>query len=76
VLEEVGIIGFAAVAAWVLFLLRRSSASGISPFAVVLTTLFLNMGESTLFSAGGWGLLSLVLIGWAFACGKNTERTR
>jgi hypothetical protein len=76
VLEEVGIIGFAAVAAWVLFLLRRSSTGGISPFAVLLTALFLNMGESTLFSAGGMGLLSLVLIGWAFACGQNTERTR
>ena len=76
VLEEVGVIGFAAVAAWVLLLLRRSSAGGISPFAVVLTALFLNMGESTLFSAGGMGLLSLVLIGWAFACGQSTERTR
>jgi hypothetical protein len=76
VLEELGIIGFAAVAAWVLLLLRRSSAGGISPFAVVLTALFLNMGESTLFSAGGMGLLPLVLIGWAFACGQRTERTR
>lgn len=76
VLEEVGIIGFAAVAAWVLFILRRSSTGGISPFAVVLTALLLNMGESTLFSPGGMGLLPLVLIGWAFACGQNTERTR
>jgi hypothetical protein len=75
VLEEVGIIGFAAVAAWLLFLLRRSSTGGISPFAVLLTALFLNAGESTLFSAGGMGLLSLVLIGWAFSCGQNTERT-
>jgi hypothetical protein len=76
VLEEVGVIGFAAVGAWVLFLLRRCSVGGISPVAVVLTALFLNMGESTLFSPGGMGLLSLVLIGWAFACGQNTERTR
>jgi hypothetical protein len=76
VLEEVGIIGFAAVAAWVLLLLRRSAIGGISPFTVVLTALFLNMGEAGLFSAAGMGLLSLVLIGWAFACGQNTERTR
>ena len=76
VLEEVGIIGFAAVAAWLLFLVRRSATGGILPLAVVLTVLFLNLGESTLFSPGGMGLLSLVLIGWAFACEQDTERIR
>ncbi len=71
VLEEVGIIGFAAVAVWVWLLMRRSSRGGVAPLAVALTALLLNMGESTLFSPGGLGLLSLILLGWAFASGQT-----
>jgi hypothetical protein len=76
VLEEVGLIGFSAVTAWVLMLLRRSSGGGVAPAAVGLTALLLNMGEATLFSPGGMGLLSLVLIAWAFACGQEQGRTQ
>ncbi|HLS55019.1 MAG TPA: hypothetical protein VK052_03035 [Zeimonas sp.] len=74
VLEEVGLIGFLMVAAWVLILLRRSAQGGIVPFAVALTALLLNLGEANLFSPGGMGLLSLVLIGWAFASGYKLNR--
>lgn len=74
VLEEVGFFGFIAVAAWVLMLLRRSSRGGIAPVAVGLTALLTNMGESTLFSPGGLGLLLMILLGWAFACGQGQRR--
>src|SRR5690606_3667616 len=74
VLEEVGLIGFLMVAAWVLILLRRSAQGGIVPFAVALTALLLSLGEANLCSPGGMGLLSLVLIGWAFASGYNLNR--
>jgi hypothetical protein len=74
--EEVGLVGFVAVAAWVLMLLRESSSGGVAPVAVGLTALLLNMGESTLFSPGGLGLLSMVLLGWAFACGQGKGRAR
>lgn len=76
VLEEVGIIGFVVVAAWIWTLLRRSSTGGIVPVTVAFTALLLNMGEATLFSPGGVGLLSLVLLGWAFACGQAASTRR
>jgi hypothetical protein len=72
VLEEVGVLGAAAVLAWMLLLVRRSARGGVTPVAVGLTVLFLNMGESTLFSPGGIGLFTLVLLGWTFACSQNS----
>lgn len=74
VLEELGIIGFAAVAAWIWMLLRRIAGAGTTPLAVSLTALLLNLGESTFFSPGGLGLLSLILLGWAFACGDSAGK--
>ncbi|WP_416137214.1 hypothetical protein ACM26W_11940 [Halomonas sp. HK25] len=74
ILEELGVFGASFVGFWVLWLLRGSSRSGLAPFAVCITALVLNMGESTLFSPGGMGLLSLILFAWAFASGKNSRR--
>lgn len=76
ILEEVGIFGFVAVAAWGWVLLRRCVRGGLTPLAVVLTALLLNMGESTLFSTGGMGLLSLILLAWGVACGQGQEGLR
>lgn len=70
--EELGIIGLIAFCFWVLLLLKRSARAGVTPVAVGLTVLFLNMGESTLFSPGGMGLLLLVLVGWASSSRKNS----
>jgi hypothetical protein len=75
VLEEVGIFGFMAVAAWIWILLRRSAFGGVGPLTVTTTALIMNMGESTLFSPGGMGLVLLVLIGWA-GVSENPERKR
>lgn len=69
VLEELGIFGAFLVGLWFLWLLRSSARSGLAPFAVCLATLLLNMGESTLFSPGGLGLIMLILLGWAQAGG-------
>jgi hypothetical protein len=69
VLEETGIFGFIAVTIWIWMLLRKSAYGGAGPLAVTTTALLMNMGESTLFSPGGMGLLSMVLIGWAGASG-------
>ncbi|HHJ20507.1 MAG TPA: hypothetical protein ENJ84_11910 [Gammaproteobacteria bacterium] len=74
VLEELGIPGALLVAIWVVMLLQGSARSGLAPFAVCLSVLFLNFGEATLFSTGGAGLLSLVLLGWAFAGGQANSR--
>jgi hypothetical protein len=34
----------------------------------------INMGDATLFSAGGFGLLPLILFGWAYAIGMPARR--
>lgn len=74
ILEELGVFGAAFVSFWILWLLRASSRSGLAPFAVCVTALALNMGESTLFSPGGMGLLPLILFAWAFSSGKLARR--
>ncbi len=76
VLEEVGVLGALFVALWVLRLLRSAARSGLAPFAVCMTVLLLNMGEATLFSAGGMGLLPMILLGWAYAGDQSRARMR
>lgn len=66
VLEELGVFGLIAVMLWLWMLVRRASRGGGMPALAVLTTvLLLNMGESVLFSPGGFGLLPLILICWS-----------
>lgn len=73
--EEVGLFGFLLVMAWLWMLVRRAAHyGGISALAVCLTTLFTNFGESTLFSPGGMGMFSLILIGWAVSGGRSLRK--
>ena len=74
VLEELGALGVVCVGFWELTLLQGASRGGLAPLAVCLTALLLNMGEATLFSPGGFGLLQLVLLGWAYASGQSMPR--
>lgn len=78
VLEEIGIFGFLLVVAWLWLMVKRSARAGIAAFAVVAVVLLLNLGESTLFSPGGLGLLQLILLAWAFTGGHHPvpDRTR
>lgn len=69
VMEELGLFGAIVVAFWVFMIARSSARGGLAPFATCLTILALNMGEANLFSPGGMGLLSLILLGWAHASG-------
>jgi hypothetical protein len=64
VLEELGVIGFIIVSLWFLMIIRRAVSRGIIPFAVLLTLILMNLGESTLFSPGGMGLLLAILVAW------------
>ncbi|WP_440997945.1 hypothetical protein [Arhodomonas sp. SL1] len=73
VLEELGVPGFLAVTTWIFVLFRRSARTSISCLAVTLTALLTNMGDSTLFSPGGWGMLSLILLAWG-ATGSRSEK--
>lgn len=65
ILEELGLFGFLIVMWWVALLVRRSAKGDIAPFAVCLTVLSLNLGEATLFSPGGMGMLMLIFLMWA-----------
>lgn len=67
IFEELGIMGGLIVAWWIWRLLRNGASSGFIPFAVCMTALLLNMGEYTLFSVGGHGLLAMILFGWVYA---------
>ncbi|MNK71432.1 O-Antigen ligase [compost metagenome] len=62
VLEELGIFGAAAVLAWLFVVLRRGARAGVQKFAVLITLLMVNFGESMFFSVGGMGMLLLVLL--------------
>lgn len=74
VLEELGILGFLAVAAWIWAIFRRSAYAGVGPLAVTMTSLLINMGESIFFSPGGMGMFVLVLVGWAGSKGVPTSQ--
>ena len=74
VLEEVGVFGFVAVLLWLWMLIRRAArGGGMTALAVFVTALLMNLGESVLFSPGGFGMLSLILIGWAATNRKEAE---
>lgn len=76
VLEELGAFGFVLFVFWIVVLVRRSAQAGIAQFVVCMTALLLNLGESTLFSPGGMGLLSMILLGWCVTDGGRTARAR
>jgi len=75
VLEEIGVVGALFVAAWLWIVLRRCARRGAAPLAVFLVVLLLNMGEATLFSVGGAGLLAMILMAWG-ATGLPVRRKR
>jgi hypothetical protein len=53
-------------------LMRRAArGGGMTALAVFGTALLMNLGESVLFSPGGFGMLSLILIGWAASNGNE-----
>src|SRR5690606_20509991 len=76
VVEEWGVSGALVVAGWAFAPLRGAARGGLSALAVVLVVLLLNLGEATLFSPGGFGLLPIVLLGWAYSSGQPTAVRR
>ena len=62
VLEELGIFGFILFIIWVLLLFYRAVNNGIKALIVVSSIFIINLGEATLFSPGGLGLLILIIL--------------
>jgi hypothetical protein len=75
ILEELGVLGLIVVVLWVWMLIRRSYQSGFTPFLVLSTVLFTNLGEASLFSTGGMGLLFLVFLAWSVTGRAYTPST-
>lgn len=72
VLEEIGVFGLMGVIAWLAYVLRRAVLNnGIPALAVIFGIVVLNLGENTLFSSGGLGMLTMVLIGWGATEGRS-----
>lgn len=72
--EELGVFGSLAVLGWFLMMLRRGARSGVSQFAVVISVLLVNFGESMFFSVGGMGMLLLILLTGAVTVQQTAER--
>jgi hypothetical protein len=66
VLEELGIVGFVFVTMWLGHLIYRAAEfGGIESLSVLLVTIIMNFGEYVIFSIGGMGMISLIVIGWS-----------
>ncbi|MBO6556986.1 MAG: O-antigen ligase family protein [Pseudomonadales bacterium] len=65
VLEELGIFGFLLFIYWLYLVFTRCMTMGAISVTLISIILLTNLGESILFSAGGMGLLSLILLGLA-----------
>ena len=71
VVEEVGIFGFSLVLLWGWSILRRALKGGGAAIGLLATIILLNFGESTFFSVGGMGMLSMILLGWVATRGNG-----
>ncbi len=71
VVEELGVIGGICFAYYFTTLVRRSARSGFIALVVISAALATNLGESTLFSPNGFGMLLMVLVSWAATTAKQ-----
>jgi hypothetical protein len=66
VVEELGVLGFLIFISWLFFLIRVPILSSNNIALIVIINILLsNLGEAVLFSTGGLGLLTLILLSWA-----------
>ena len=64
VFEEVGIIGLTLFLLWLLFIFKIAIHNRANQILVLFAIVFLNFGESMIFSSGGIGLLCMILLAW------------
>lgn len=62
ILEELGIFGFILFVIWVFILFYKATINGLGSLIVLINILLLNITESVLFSVGGMGLPTLILL--------------
>lgn len=61
-IEELGIFGATIGVMWIMLIIRKGATAGATQFAAVITLLLVNMGEFMFFSAGGMGMLLLIIL--------------
>lgn len=77
VFEELGVFGFLIATIWVVAVLAHCARGGVAPLGLTLVFLLANMGEATLFSPGGFGLIGLIFVAWGVTGGEvYTTRRR
>jgi hypothetical protein len=70
VFEELGVFGFVVAVVWIGAVLAQCARAGVAPLGLALVFLLVNMGEATLFSPGGFGLIGLIFIAWGVTGGE------
>jgi hypothetical protein len=73
VLEELGVFGAVLVLFWIIAVIRRGARAGAPQFAVLMTLLLVNLGESMFFSVGGMGMLLLIMLTGAVTSAENLK---
>ena len=70
-MEEVGFFGLLLFCIWVLTIFRIALVNRKLLLPVFFTILLINLGESMLFSPGGFGMFVLIMLGWICASPKS-----
>ena len=70
-MEEVGFFGLLLFCIWVLTIFRIALVNRKLLLPVFFTILLINLGESMLFSPGGFGMFILIMLGWICASPKS-----
>lgn len=73
IIEEIGVIGAAIVFLWFIYVFRIGAKVSVSQFAVLITLILVNFGESMFFSVGGMGMLLLIIFAGAVSGDKQTS---
>lgn len=69
--EELGILGFILFLSLLVVVFFRSINAETERVAVLIAILLINFGEASLMSAGGIGLVQIVLLGWIVSSGRT-----
>ncbi len=63
--EELGIVGLLLYVYWIVVVFSKAFRADAASLSILATIFLLNFGDAYIFSAGGMGLLLMVLIGFA-----------
>lgn len=74
--EEIGLFGLALFLVWSAVLIVRATHVEAARVSVILAIMFFNVGEASLLSAGGIGLIQIILLGWVASTAREPSVPR